>query len=429
MGFPCTYCDIVFTRIDNMKRHLKQAHGNKTVIDGCSPLQHPFTSLLVGPSGSGKTRWIQKLLQSQLVEPKPSRIMWCYSQWQAIYDQILEEFAHVDFVKGLPIDITEQWDPQIPNLLILDDLMTQMDERVAELYVRGSHHLNLSVITVLQNLFPKGKDPRTVSLNSHYVVLMKNPRDCLQVATLGAQMFPGHGRKLVTAYREATKQPYSYLLIDFKQGTPDHCRLRTNLFETKQYEPTEKHARATSKTQPPNEKLHVSARAQELLQLLKPKLLTSNNHNEMIVQGRTVKGSNLPELLEYSVSPDGDAPMGWNEFLKALNLHKSRLIALSLPEVTGGDIIRELSPIVQRAADEIICQVRPELLAWDKYNAAHLMGSVVPESNIVALFKFVLGHESKEPIGLIEFIKALKAGKVSRDLLVNRRAVDIYKSV
>lgn len=148
----------------------------------------------------------------------------------------------------------------------------------------------------------------------------------------------------------------------------------------------------------------------------------------MIVQGRTVTGSNLPELLEYSVSPDGDAPIGWNEFLRALKLHKSRLIALSLPEVTGGDIIGELSPIVQTAADEIICHVGPALLAWDKYYTAHLMGSVVPESNIVALFKFVLGHELQEPIGLVEFIKALKIGKVSRNLLVNQRAVKLFDS-
>ena len=479
MAFTCPECGDQFSRADSMKRHQKRAHEKKP--ENCKPLQHPFGMLVAGPSSSGKTWWIQQLLQNKFIEPMPTHFVWCYAQWQPLYDQLLEQFPMMEYVKGIPDDIMSRWNPQNTNLLIIDDLMAQMDDKVSQLYVQGSHHLNLSVITVLQNLFPKGRDPRTVSLNSQYILLLKNPRDCLQVATLGSQMYPGNGKKLVTAYREATKRPYSYLLVDLKQNTPEECRLRTNLFETKQDEPkpTEKHARATSEqmvtqppnkktklhvssratseqmvTQPPNEKtklhvssrasseqmetqssdekttkLGVSSRAQELLQLFKPNLLDWNNHDEVVVHGRPVKGSNLTELVEYSVSPRGDPPMGWNDFLRGLKLHKSRLIALSLPEVTGGDIVLELSPIVQKVADWILCHVGPDLLAWDKYRTAHLMGKVVPESNIVDLFKFVLSPKAKEPIGLIEFIKALKAGKVTRDLLVNHQAVEIYDKI
>ena len=43
----------------------------------------------------------------------------------------------------------------------------------------GSHHRNLSVIYTVQNLFHQGKGNRSKSLNSHYLVLYKNPRDKL----------------------------------------------------------------------------------------------------------------------------------------------------------------------------------------------------------------------------------------------------------
>ena len=58
------------------------------------------------------------------------------------------------------------------------------------LFTKGSHHRNLSVIYIVQNLFHQGKGNRSISLNSHYLVLFKNPRDKLQILTLAKQMYP-----------------------------------------------------------------------------------------------------------------------------------------------------------------------------------------------------------------------------------------------
>ena len=68
---------------------------------------------------------------------------------------------------------------------------TSKDKRIVNLFTRGSHHRNLSVIYVVQNLFHQGKGSRSRSLNSHYLVLFKNPRDKLQILTLAKQMYPG----------------------------------------------------------------------------------------------------------------------------------------------------------------------------------------------------------------------------------------------
>jgi hypothetical protein len=47
---------------------------------------------------------------------------------------------------------------------------------VCELFVEGSHHRNLSVACIMQNAFSKGKENRTMSINTQYIVLFKNPR-------------------------------------------------------------------------------------------------------------------------------------------------------------------------------------------------------------------------------------------------------------
>jgi hypothetical protein len=73
----------------------------------------------------------------------------------------------VDFQQGLP-DL-DTLDPRDKHLIILDDLMDETDQRVASLYTKKSHHRNISVMYIVQNLFHRGKHHRTVSLNAHYM--------------------------------------------------------------------------------------------------------------------------------------------------------------------------------------------------------------------------------------------------------------------
>jgi len=71
----------------------------------------------------------------------------------------------------------EDIDGKEPVLLIVDDLMQETDQSVAILFTKGSHHRGVNIIFLAQNLFPKNKFARTISLNAHYMVLFKNPRD------------------------------------------------------------------------------------------------------------------------------------------------------------------------------------------------------------------------------------------------------------
>ena len=117
------------------------------------------------------------------------------------------------------------------SLVVRDDLMSQCsnDQRVADLFSKGSHHNGISVLYLTENLFPPGKLSRTISLNSHYLLIFRNPRDSLGICTLAKQMFPNCVNYLMDSFRDATSKPYGYLLIDCHQLTPENIRLRTNI--------------------------------------------------------------------------------------------------------------------------------------------------------------------------------------------------------
>ena len=107
--------------------------------------------------------------------------------------------------------------------IVVDDQMIEAgkDNRIVNLFTKGSHHRNLSVIYIVQNLFHQGKGNRSISLNSHYLVLFKNPRDKLQILTLAKQMYPSETAWFIKEYEEAVQRPYGYLFVDLKPTTPE----------------------------------------------------------------------------------------------------------------------------------------------------------------------------------------------------------------
>lgn len=190
-------------------------------------LQHPYTMLVSGPTGCGKTHFVMNLLKHKkdMFSKVPDKIVWCYGIYQALYDEIPD----VTFVEGLPTRYRDYLG--VNTLFIIDDLMTECgnDKRLTNLFSRGSHHLNLSLIFITQNFFHKGKEMREVTLNAHYLVLCKNRRDMSQVMHLGKQLFPRHVKFFQEVFEDATKKPYSYLFVDLRSETPEHLRLRTNI--------------------------------------------------------------------------------------------------------------------------------------------------------------------------------------------------------
>ena len=188
--------------------------------------QHPFTMMISGPSGSGKTCFVVKLLENatKMITPYPGRIIWHYGQWQSTYDTI----KGVEFKQGPPSE--EDIESYKDSLLIIDDLMSECATLSSNIFTKFSHHLTISVIYILQNLFVQSKNQRSISLNSGYIVLFKNPRDFSQAVFLGRQVSPYNNNIVVEAFLDATKKPHSYLLFDFLQSTEETHRMRTDIF-------------------------------------------------------------------------------------------------------------------------------------------------------------------------------------------------------
>ena len=202
------------------------------------PIRHPSTVLIAGPTGSGKTQFLAQLLTTKYcIVPSPDRIIWVYGEWQAAYDELTARLgSRILFTKDCDTEqIYESLDPQVRNLLVLDDQMGSdavgqgSGSSIAKFFTQGSHHRNLTVVYIVQNLFNKDRVMRTVSLNSHYIFLFKNPRDNSQIRTFASQMFPNNSRFLVDAFRDATSESYGYLLADCHKDTPEVLRARTNV--------------------------------------------------------------------------------------------------------------------------------------------------------------------------------------------------------
>ena len=66
--------------------------------------EHPFASMVTGITGSGKTAWVRSPLQqaSEASYLTAERIVWCYSQWQPAYTEMLVAIPHIEFVKEIP---------------------------------------------------------------------------------------------------------------------------------------------------------------------------------------------------------------------------------------------------------------------------------------------------------------------------------------
>lgn len=192
--------------------------------------KHPFSAIVAGPSGCGKSHFVMRFIDNikEMCDAQFDNIYWHYSEWQPAYN-----VNNVIFKEGIPN--MDEFNGSKPNLIIIDDLMRESDGRVVDLFTKGCHHRNISVFFITQNLFHQGKGQRDISLNAHYIVCFKNPRDKAQIRHLAQQVYPENTKFIQEAYNDATQQAHGYLLLDMKQSTPDEMRFRTLIFPSDDY--------------------------------------------------------------------------------------------------------------------------------------------------------------------------------------------------
>lgn len=165
------------------------------------------------------------------------RILFYYGEWQDGYVNYLDDGMKVEFREGLPKSEDFSNDPHLKKLVVIDDLMRESSNHVVvDLFTKGSHHRNASVIYITQNIFHKSTHSRDISLNASYIVLFKNPRDRAQIQHLARQVYPEDSKFLQDAFQDATSMGHGYLMIDCKQNTLDEFRFRTCIFPDDEYQ-------------------------------------------------------------------------------------------------------------------------------------------------------------------------------------------------
>jgi hypothetical protein len=203
-------------------------------------LKTPFNCIISGASKSGKTTLVQNILsvRNDMFTQNPERVILFYKFMQNVYQEMLDNKL-VDELVDTSSDeynfekIVEKVQPYKNGngcLIIFDDSMTDITGDFEQIFTNISHHQNCSVIFITQNLFFNNKVYRTMSLNAHYFFLMKNERDKQQIGILAKQFCPGNSTYVIQAFNEATRHPYSYLMLDFSQESPGCLKLRSHIF-------------------------------------------------------------------------------------------------------------------------------------------------------------------------------------------------------
>lgn len=194
----------------------------------------PSSLMIAGPSGCGKTVFTTKLLLDNLdlfASPLET-IYYCYGSWQEGFKKLKK--GGVKFHEGIPDNkLLPKWFPN-GGILVLDDLMDEggNDKNVLDLFTKQSHHQNITVIYLCQDLFPIGRFAKTISRNAHYISVFKNPRDQLGLRNLLQQSFPTNFNDVMETFRKVTNErPFGYILLDLHPASRDDQRILSHLLK------------------------------------------------------------------------------------------------------------------------------------------------------------------------------------------------------
>ena len=196
----------------------------------------PSSFLLAGPSSCGKTSYVGEMLRNidtLFVDPRiKQNVVYFYNEWQALYDELAKENIVTHWESDTPSlerirSLVHPFKHKGGSIIVIDDRSQSINDDVLQLYTVFSHHWSVVVILLCQNIFNRNPRFRELSLSSTYIFLYKNPRDSSQITYFARQFAPGRNSYIVEAFRDATEEPFGYLLFDNHQQTPNILRVRS----------------------------------------------------------------------------------------------------------------------------------------------------------------------------------------------------------
>ena len=116
--------------------------------------------------------------------------------------------------------------------MVLDEHISHAGklEETSNVFTKGSYHRNITVVYMVHKVFDNGKVQRTMSLNSHYMVLFKNHRDDGQMILLSQHVFPTIVEFFMDSFSEATMKDHGFLILALHPLTLDPVTVLTSIF-------------------------------------------------------------------------------------------------------------------------------------------------------------------------------------------------------
>ena len=74
----------------------------------------------------------------ELFDPVPSKIIYCYGEYEVAFDDMRRTISNIDFVEGFPDNLHDMLVNDKNSLIIMDDLMFECskDQRMSELLTK-----------------------------------------------------------------------------------------------------------------------------------------------------------------------------------------------------------------------------------------------------------------------------------------------------
>lgn len=191
----------------------------------------PTTIAISGPTQSGKSYFTRRLIKhrNELFSIPPFKVLYCYSTWQKAFSELEGE---VDFHQGIPNDLDKinLNTKEKHLLLILDDMMHAISKnsKAEQMFTQDSHHSNVSVVFITQNIFYNSPIIRTMNLNCTYLIVTKSTRTKAQTVHLADQMRLRD--EVVAAMEDMEREQYAYMLIDMSPHQTSSIKVKRNIF-------------------------------------------------------------------------------------------------------------------------------------------------------------------------------------------------------
>ena len=137
-------------------------------------------------------------------------------------------------------DVYKNIDDYNPNrkrkiIIVFDDMIadimanTKFQSIIKELFIR-CRKLNISLVFITQSYFSVAKDVR---LNSTHLIMKINNK--IELQNIATNHFADIDYKdFIKIYRECTKEPYNFLIMDTTLPSTKSLRFRKKLFDTLQ---------------------------------------------------------------------------------------------------------------------------------------------------------------------------------------------------